>query len=124
MGGIEHHDKTGHKVPDFEDKEYAHAFKKANKTLSREEARPEENRELEKRLEDKLREHRNQLRKLVEQHKTTLSGINKKLREEKEAHKRTMTLLEKKGKELAHKNLEVEKINSALTVLSKKKMKR
>jgi DNA-binding CsgD family transcriptional regulator len=121
MGGIDHHHKTGHKVLDFADKDYAYAFKKSNKTLSREEASLEEKRELEKRLEDELREHRDQLRKLVEQHKTTLSGISKKLREEKKAHKRTMTLLRKKGKELTHKNLELEKINSALTVLSKKK---
>jgi DNA-binding CsgD family transcriptional regulator len=121
MGGIDHHHKTGHEVLDFADKDYAYAFKKSNKTLSREEASLEEKRKLEKRLEDELREHRDQLRKLVEQHKTTLSGISKKLREEKKAHKRTMTLLQKKGKELVHKKLELEKINLALTVLSKKK---
>jgi DNA-binding CsgD family transcriptional regulator len=87
------------------------------KALSLEEARLEENRE----LEDKLRKYRSQLRTLVEQHNTTLASANKKLREEKKAHKQTMRLLEKKGKELAHKNIELEKINSALAVLSKKK---
>lgn len=87
------------------------------KVLSQEEARLEENRE----LDDKLREHHTRLRKVVEQHNTTLSRTNMKLREEKEAHNQTTALLEKKEKELAHKNIELEKINSALAVLSKKK---
>ncbi len=87
------------------------------KTLSVEEARLEEKRE----LDDKLWEHHTQLRKVVEQHNITLSLTNKKLREEKEAHKRTIALLEKKEKELDNKNLELEKINLALAVLSKKK---
>ena len=87
------------------------------KALSMEEARLEENRE----LDDKLREHNSQLRKVVEQHNTTLFLTNKKLREEKEAHQRTIALLEKKEKELDNKTLELEKINFALAVLSKKK---
>jgi DNA-binding CsgD family transcriptional regulator/signal transduction protein with GAF and PtsI domain len=87
------------------------------KALSLEEARLSENRKLEARL----RKHRDQLKKLVKQHNTTLSRTNKKLRLEKEDHKRTLTLLEEKEKELSHKNIELEKINLALTVLSKKK---
>jgi DNA-binding CsgD family transcriptional regulator len=90
------------------------------KVLSLEEARLAENREL-MRLKGELREHHSQITNLVEQHKSTLACSNKKLREEREARKRAMKLLKEKGKELAHKNLELEKINLALTVLSKKK---
>ena len=104
------------KIRTFSEEEI-HFIATLAKALSLEEARLEENRE----LENKLRKYRSQLRKVVEQHKTTLSRTNKKLREEKEAHQRTIALLEKKEKELAHKNIELEKINSALAVLSKKK---
>jgi RNA polymerase sigma factor (sigma-70 family) len=90
------------------------------KVLSLEESRLVDRDELE-RLRNEIRDHHRQLADLVEQHKTTYSRLNKQLREEKEAHRQTLALIKTKAEELAEKDEELERINSALTVLSKKK---
>ena len=110
MGGKEDHDGTDHEILNFEGKDYISSFDKIDTAKFH---------ALFHQLGSDPKV--NIITKLVEQHNTTLSQTNRNLREEKEAHQRTLALLEEKKEELAKTNLELEKINLALTVLAKKK---